>query len=102
MKAAMREARDIIADWLMDHDVNPPPGKSTNDQADAILTALSSAGLAVVPVEPSFEMLAAFNTSVQASLTYVRMKYDNVTLRRAIAAAIAAQVPLPPLASGGG
>ncbi len=61
---------------------------------DRILTALSSAGLAVVPVEPSDEMVAAMRDA------WDYFDANDDVFRREYRAAIAAA--LPPLASGGG
>lgn len=54
-------ARDVIADWIhfeasIQNGFENSRGKSVNDHADDILSALRSAGWAVVPVEPTNSM----------------------------------------------
>lgn len=53
-------AREVIADWLSDAAIQNgfenSRGKSINDHADTILSALDKAGYAVVPKEPTLGM----------------------------------------------
>lgn len=105
----MRDARDIIANHLCDPQdrrarKDGKPCAEHYEEADAILTALSSAGLAVVPVEPTSKMLNAAIDVDSLKLGYIaplgfrcspQQLFDKC-YRAMIAAA------LPPLASGGG
>ena len=64
-----RTARDVISDWIhfeasIQNGFENSRGKSVNDHADDILSALRSAGFAVVPVDPTKEMLGAGATSL--------------------------------------
>ncbi len=57
-------ARDVIADWIhfeasIQNGFENSRGRSVNDHAEDILSALRSAGFAVVPVEPTEGMKTA-------------------------------------------
>jgi hypothetical protein len=52
-----RTAKDVIADWLCDR--SDRAYSEAEGGANSILSALRSAGFAVVPVEPTREMLNA-------------------------------------------
>lgn len=86
----MTTAHEVISDYLTKWVCQTE--REAGHEADAILTALSSAGLAVVPVEPTDEMMMVFEDAV-----YERGTTERAAMRLAIAAAA-----LPPLASGGG
>ncbi len=87
----MREAREVIAKDLIDGLTGDEPQgvDAAYFMTDRILTALSSAGLAVVPVEPTKEMIAAWSD--------IGVRFDDDVWRAGIRVAA-----LPPLASGGG
>lgn len=59
-----KTVRDAIADWIhfeasIQNGFENSRGRSVNDHADDILSAIRSAGFAVVPVEPTEGMLKA-------------------------------------------
>lgn len=99
----MREARDALIGLQIDGRPGEQNGTvvlSANDVA-AILTALSSAGLAVVPVEPTSKELSAI------AAVYISGASDRIAgnPQRAVPAARQAwreiiDAALPPLASG--
>lgn len=91
----MTEAREVIAKAMLDLKASGKPD-TANAYADAILAALSSAGMAVVPVEPSEAMRIAAQTEYENVIVTNRHERMHCTIRAAIVAA------LPPLASGGG
>ena len=92
----MREARDIIMAALHSRDGHAL--KHTHGEiTEAILAALSSAGMAVVPVEPTETMHnAARDWSLYKYGKPIGKEASDQCYRIMIAAA------LPPLASGGG
>ena len=68
-----RTARDVISDWIhfeasIQNGFENSRGKSVNDHADDILSALRSAGFAVVPVEPTEGMRKAGENSPNTRL----------------------------------
>ena len=128
----MREARDVVAREV--HRLSPntveeegwPEGgcESCYRDADAILTALSSAGLAVVPVDTALlteadlikvrdladELHVAFKETDKERFTageLAAVKISALMFSRVLQAGVRAgerarAAPLPPLASGGG
>ena len=73
-------ARDVIADWIhfeasTQNGFENSRGKSVNDHADDILSALRSAGFAVVPVEPTLEMIAAWDRVARPGLHAFEARY---------------------------
>ncbi len=57
-----KTVRDAIADWIhfeasIQNGFENSRGRSVNDHADDILSAILSAGFAVVPVEPTEDMM---------------------------------------------
>ena len=59
----MTNAREVIADWLSEAAIRNgfenSRGHSINNHADAIIAALSAAGFAIVPKEPTPTMFLA-------------------------------------------
>lgn len=70
-------ARDVIADVAFEGKVlgHPVRFEMGHSKADAILSALRSAGFAVVPVEPTEDMRAACSEAAQGTLSEMSMKY---------------------------
>lgn len=123
----MPEARDIIRDLLAEHHCSAAERayKEHEEGADRILTALSRAGLAVVPVEPTEAMVDAprplilfygqpkanftLGQHIDSGVRKVRLTDDERSLNYVNKATLAAlmwramvDAALPPLASGGG
>lgn len=58
------KAREVLSDWLSEAAIRNgfenSHGHSINDHADAIIAALKTAGLKIVPEEPTEDSLNAF------------------------------------------
>lgn len=65
-------ARDVIAGLL-----STPGPMNRATEADAILSALSAAGYALVPVVPTKEMVLAGETAQEDSVDYDRDSYGS-------------------------
>ena len=70
-------ARDVIADVAFEGKVlgHPVRFEMGHSKADAILSALRSAGFAVVPVEPTLEMIAAWDRVARPGLHAFEIRF---------------------------
>lgn len=72
-------ARDVISDVAFEGTVLGAPIRFEmgHKKADAILSALDAAGYAVVPVEPTEEMLRAYYQCMEGTHPTARMNPDK-------------------------
>src|SRR3990167_2517833 len=60
----MTSAREVLADNLLDIEDHIGLVRTAKQEADRLLTALESAGFAIVPVEPTKRMIETGNNKV--------------------------------------